>query len=872
MTSSIDGNRGKMYFTSSGNPQDNRSAALKSKLRLSVALLSFVALLIPLSPAPAGAAPLLNLGELLPILRTGELTGPPGGFAEGELMVRFDRSVDPSERAQVRQRQRLEKIEDLPLPGLELVRTSGTRSIPEVARSVASEKSVVYAEPNFIATPAQVPNDPYFSHLWGLHNGGQSILGVIGLDDADVNGPEAWNFGGTSTPVVAVVDSGVDISHPDLAANIWINREESATANGVDTDGNGYVDDRYGWDFLNNDNTVFDANEISHGTHVAGTIGAVRGNGIGVAGVSQAKIMVLKFLDGDGGTMSGAIKAIDYAVKNGAAVSNHSWATNGYSKSLSDIVAWAGTKGHLVVAAAGNGGGSLESNPHYPASFTHANVVSVAATDNNDQLASFSNYGEVSVDLGAPGVSIASTVPGSYQYMSGTSMAAPHVAGAAAQILSLFPGMGHPELKAALLDHGEPISSLKGKTVTGRRLDMAGSLEAVASPQVSIATSSFQPRVPTRILDTRPDKQIGYMGDKPGAGSTVELQVTGRGGVPSSGVSAVIMNVTATDATKAGYVTAWPTGQARPQASNLNLAFLGQTIPNLVTVPVGQDGKVSLFTQGGTHLIADVAGYFQPAATASSGRQVPLTPARLLDTRPANKIGYTGDKPGDGSTTKLQVTGRGGVPPSGVSAVVLNVTATATADPGWITVWPSHLSRPLASNLNLTAANQTIANSVIVPVSPDGQVSLYTVKSTHLVSDVFGYYTDASAPESGSGLFVPTIPTRLLDTRSGVGYSGSKPTADSTTKLQLAGRAPLPDSGVASVVMNVTSVDSDAAGHITVWPVGLVRPSASNINPERKGQVIPNLVTSPLSSAGAVNLYTLNGGHLVADVAGYYTN
>lgn len=862
-----------MFFTRNGSPQANHGAALKSKLRLSAALLSFVALLMPLSAVPAGAAPLLNLGELLPILGTGEPADPPAEFAEGELMVRFDPASNASERAQVRQRQGLQKIEDLPLPGLELVRSPGSQKIPDVARSVASENSVVYAEPNFLATTAQTPNDTYFSYLWGLHNDGQSILGVLGLDDADIDGPEAWSLGGTSTPVVAVVDSGIDINHPDLAANIWINPGESATADGVDTDGNGYVDDRYGWDFLNNDNSVFDANEISHGTHVAGTVGAVRDNGAGVAGVSQAKIMSLKFLSGDGGTLSGAIKAIDYAVKNGAAVSNHSWITTGYSQSLSDIVAWAGTKGHLVVAAAGNAGVSLESNPHYPASFTHSNVVSVAATDNNDQLASFSNFGETSVDLGAPGVSIVSTIPdNSYGYMNGTSMASPHVAGAAAQVLSLHPDMDHPELKAALLDHGDAISSLAGKTVTGRRLDMAATLEAVASPQVSTATSAFVPLTPARILDTRPDKQIGYSGDKPAAGSTVELQVTGRGGVPSSGVSAVVMNVTATAATEPGYVTAWPTGQARPQASNLNLEFTGQTIGNLVTAPVGEGGKVSLYTLSGTHLVADVAGYFQPADTASSGRQIPLTPARLLDTRPAKQIGYTGDKPVDASTTTLQVTGRGGVPSSGVSAVILNVTATATADRGYITVWPSHLSRPLASSLNPSAADQTIANSVMVPVSPDGQVSLYTLKSTHLVADVFGYFTDADAPESGSGLFVPTTPTRLLDTRTGVGYSGSKPAADSTTQLELAGRAPLPETGFASVVMNVTSVNSDAAGYITVWPAGVVRPPASNINPERKGQVIPNLVTSPVSSAGAVNLYTLSGGHLVADVAGYYTD
>ncbi|MBW3590731.1 MAG: S8 family serine peptidase, partial [Actinobacteria bacterium] len=335
----------KSLFGHRSNSQVSRLNISTRKARFLATVGGAVALLIPLTPISAGAAPLLDLRGLVEdLLGAGEpdpvtTASSTANFVEGELIVRFDPSSNAPERAQARQRQGLQKVRDLPLEGLELVRIPGLRKAPDHARNVVSEKSVRYAEPNFIASTAQAPNDPYFSNLWGLDNNGQTILNVTGAHNADIDGPEAWDFGGASTPVVAVVDAGVDVNHADLTANIWTNPGESGAlaANGIDDDRNGYIDDVHGWDFVNDDNTVVDSDEISHGTHVAGTIAAVRDNGVGVAGVSQAEIMSLKFLGPEGfGTLSGALYAIDYAVKNDADLSNHSWTTGGYSQSLAD--------------------------------------------------------------------------------------------------------------------------------------------------------------------------------------------------------------------------------------------------------------------------------------------------------------------------------------------------------------------------------------------------------------------------------------------------------------------------------------------------------------------------------------------------------
>ncbi len=339
--------------------------------------------------------------------------------------------------------------------------------------------AVEYAEPDFILKPSQTTsaNDPDYPKLYGLNNTGQNS----GTADADIDAPEAWySTTGNADTIVAVIDTGVDTSHPDLKNNLWTNSGETA-GNGIDDDNNGYVDDVNGWDFYHNDSTVYDSGDgDQHGTHVSGTIAAEGNNSLGVVGVNwKAKIMPLKFLGPDGGYTSDAVEALNYAVAKGVKISSNSWGGGGYSQALLDAINAADAKGHLFVAATGNGGSDgvgddNDTTPHYPSSYNSANLISVAATDKNDALAGFSNYGSTSVDLAAPGVGILSTLPGNtYGSYSGTSMATPHVAGVAALIKSKSPSLDDAQIKAQILQPVDKNTNLQSKMVSGGRLNAA---------------------------------------------------------------------------------------------------------------------------------------------------------------------------------------------------------------------------------------------------------------------------------------------------------------------------------------------------------------------------------------------------------------
>ncbi len=335
--------------------------------------------------------------------------------------------------------------------------------------------SVTYVEPNYIRHLTQTfPGDPDFGSLWGLNNTGQDG----GVADADIDGPEGWDVAtGNRDVIVAVIDTGVDYTHADLAANMWINPGE-IPANGIDDDGNGYVDDVYGYDFGVGDSDPMDSD--GHGTHCSGIIGAVGNNAVGVAGVNwTARIMALKVFDdaGTGASDASIVAAIEYAWKMGARVSNNSYGGLGFSQTEYDAIRVAGENDHLFVAAAGNNGTDNDALPFYPASFDLDNIVAVAATDRRDAMAGFSCYGATAVDLGAPGVDILSTAPGdAYQLMSGTSMACPHVAGAATLILSVDGRLNFMAVKAALLGNADPIPALDGRCVSGGRLNIGNIL------------------------------------------------------------------------------------------------------------------------------------------------------------------------------------------------------------------------------------------------------------------------------------------------------------------------------------------------------------------------------------------------------------
>jgi subtilisin family serine protease len=356
------------------------------------------------------------------------------------------------------------------------------------AKNKVKGVEVEYAEPNFIYQHDAVSNDTYYT------NG--SMWGVLGdaLNPANQFGSqanEAWanNHTGSQTVHVGVIDEGAMYNHTDLAGQIWTNPYDPV--DGIDNDGNGYKDDTHGWDFDRNDNSTFDGADDDHGTHVSGTIGAKGGNGSGVAGINwNITIITAKFLGKRGGTTANAIKAIDYITdlktRHGLLLpaTNNSWGGGGFSQSLQNAIERANSANILFIAAAGNGGGDGKGDnnntvANYPSNYPNANVIAVAALTSTGALASYSNYGSTTVDIGAPGSGIVSTVPSrsgasAYASYSGTSMATPHVTGGAALYAASNPGASAVAIKQAILSSAVPTPSLSGKCVTGGRLNVSG--------------------------------------------------------------------------------------------------------------------------------------------------------------------------------------------------------------------------------------------------------------------------------------------------------------------------------------------------------------------------------------------------------------
>jgi len=342
--------------------------------------------------------------------------------------------------------------------------------VERVCKALAPD--VDFAEPDYVLDLLITPNDPDYGLLWGMTN---------------INAPAAWDtHTGSASVRVGVIDTGVAWSHADLAANIWTNTGEVA-GNGIDDDGNGRIDDVRGWDFGSGDNNPQD--QGSHGTHCSGTIGAVGNNATGVAGVCwTVSIVPLKIADNSGNLLtSAAVQAVNYATANGCKVTSNSWGGGGYSSSLYGAISSANASGSLFVAAAGNSSSNNDSSPMYPASYDLPNIISVLAITSSNGLATFSSYGATSVDLGAPGVNIRSTVPGGYTAMSGTSMATPHVAGACALVFAQYPTQTHSWVKNRILSTTTPTSALNGRCVTEGRINLTGAINGLP-PTISIAS------------------------------------------------------------------------------------------------------------------------------------------------------------------------------------------------------------------------------------------------------------------------------------------------------------------------------------------------------------------------------------------------
>lgn len=358
-------------------------------------------------------------------------------------------------------------------PGLEIARA---------VRELEQNPAIEFAEPNWIYQHQAESNDPYYTNgsLWGMYGDSSPIK----QNRYGSQAGEAWiNNTNCQGVYIGIIDEGLMYSHLDLASNVWLNPYDSV--NGIDDDGNGYIDDVRGWDFAGKDNSVYDSSGDDHGTHVSGTVAASGGNGLGVTGVCWSGIQLIsaKFLGNGGGTTANAIKAVDYLTdlktrhNLNIVATNNSWGGGGFSQGLKDAIERANSANILFIVAAGNSGVNIDSAPSYPASYDNANIIAVAAIDSAGNLASWSNYGSASVDLGAPGVGIWSTVPNkrnqsAYSSYSGTSMATPHVTGAAALYAATHPGSTAAQIKTAILGTVVGTPSLSGKTVTGGRLNI----------------------------------------------------------------------------------------------------------------------------------------------------------------------------------------------------------------------------------------------------------------------------------------------------------------------------------------------------------------------------------------------------------------
>lgn len=595
-------------------------------------------------------------------------------------------------------------------------------------------EGVASAQPDFLVTVDAVPNDPGVSGMWNYSNPG----GTSAKADADIDAPEAWNIAhGTSQTIVAVLDSGVDYTHPDLAANMWRNPGEIA-GNGKDDDRNGFVDDVYGADFASNDGDPKD--ELGHGTHVAGTIGAVGNNGVGIAGVAwSTRIMALKFMDSQGnGYTSDAVRALDYAIAHGAKVVNASWGGGNYNAAMESAIARARAAGVIFVASAGNNGANNDNSPYYPASYITKsdNVVTVAATDRSDNLASFSNFGAKTVTLTAPGVSINSTRPGNrYVELSGTSMAAPQVAGALAVLWDQHPTWTYQQILAQLRSSVDVLPSLTGKTQTGGRLNLAKLVGAPDSTPTPTSPSTPTPTTPTgagpRIVTTDFSASKSGIFDRvvvsfdraidPATFSASDMTITGPGG--TIGVSA-ILPVSGSGNTK------------------FNVMFSkSQSASGTYSIAIGpeiRDTAGRAMDQNGNGIGGETGD--RTTASATLGTTV-STPA------PSNRQTYTASIPteiGDRRTTRLEI---------------------AVTDEFRISDLDVSLSIEHARTYDLS----------IRLVSPTGQiVNLFTRRSgTNLVGTIF----DDSASvgiASGSGNFAGSYrPEQSLASLNGLSARGT---------------------------------------------------------------------------------------------------
>ncbi len=443
-----------------------------------------------LAIAGLAAAPVIAQGR--PDLVAQGLENAALRYAPDQLIVQFKPGVTEAAKQAVLDRLGAHVARDLRRAAqrsdgggdLHLVSLPNGAGVATAFRTLQANAAVDFAEPNWIHHHDATGVDAHYKDgsLWGMYGDTSKLH----QNQYGSQAAEAWITGGnvcSQSVYVGVIDEGVMATHPDLAANMWTNPFDPV--NGVDDDGNGFIDDTRGWDFFQNNNSTFDGLDDDHGTHVAGTIGASGNNKIGVVGVCpNVQIITAKFLGPFGGSTSDGILAIDYITdlktRHGLNIvaTNNSWGGGGFSQAMKDAISRAGNADILFVAAAGNEGANNDNSPHYPSSYPNANIIAVANITKTGAREVSSNWGLTTVDLGAPGTGVWSTVPTSggsgYASYTGTSMATPHVTGGVALYATTHPGASAAQIKAMILSSAIPTASMAGKTVTGGRLDVSG--------------------------------------------------------------------------------------------------------------------------------------------------------------------------------------------------------------------------------------------------------------------------------------------------------------------------------------------------------------------------------------------------------------
>ncbi len=594
-----------------------------------------------------------------------------------ELLISFKKKVSPE-----RQNEIFNEIgcaaEANPFGNVFNVKLPEGMNVHGAIRKMNDIPELGYSEPNYVLSKSATPNDASFSSLYGMNNTGQTG----GTADADIDAVEAWDISSSaSNIIVAVIDTGVDLDHNDLAANVWTNSGETA-GNGVDDDGNGFVDDVHGFDFANNDADPDDDN--AHGSHCSGTIGGVGNNGIGVAGVCwDVQIMAMKFLSSGGsGSLADALSCVNYATANGAKVMSNSWGGGGFSQSMFDAITAAHNQGALFVAAAGNSSNDNDTNPEFPAGYNVPNVISVAASDHNDALAGFSSFGDQTVHLAAPGVNILSTTPGNnFSSFSGTSMACPHVSGAAALLMGQNSGLSHTEIKQLLMDTADDKPAFASTTISGGRLNLFNAMSQLGdfleSPSSLSATAVSSSQVNLSWTDNSSDE----------TGFTVERK-TGSSSFASIGSAAA--NATSfSDST----VSAGETYTYRVRAFNVDTES-GFSNEASVFVGAAISGTVTQGTAGlaGVNIAVQENGVQVPPQSSSPGSAL-----------------------SDNSTVSDSVTVSG-------DGNIQSVSVTVNLNHAWIGALKVSIVHPDGTEIllhNLTGANgQSINTTYPSPTSP----------------------------------------------------------------------------------------------------------------------------------------------------------